>query len=144
MCVCAKVKWKVGSARKAYESESWTWGASPIRDDKGLHHIFSSQITNNCGILHYTSNSQIVHLTSTDALGPYKFSDIALAPRPPPYWDSGATHGISVHRLPPALASKDRVYALYYMGAKNTWGYNGSHPNCTVKYDKQAGDLPQP
>ena len=32
---CSQVKWKVGSARKAYESESWTWGASPIQDEQG-------------------------------------------------------------------------------------------------------------
>lgn len=138
--LCSQVKWKVGSARKAYESESWTWGASPIQDQNGLYHIFSSQITNDCGILHYTSNSQIIHLTSTNPLGPYTFRDVALAPRAPPYWDSGATHGVSVHALPSAVADDKQKYALFYMGANNTWGYNGSHPNCTVHYDKQAGD----
>ena len=108
----------------------------------GLYHIFSSQITNDCGILHYTSNSQIIHLTSTNPLGPYTFRDVALAPRAPPYWDSGATHGVSVHALPSAVADDKQKYALFYMGANNTWGYNGSHPNCTVHYDKQARFLP--
>ena len=110
-------------------------------DTKGVYHFFSSQMTNDCGILHYCSNSQVIHLTSIDPLGPYSLRDVALPPRQPPHWDSGAVHGVSVHRLPSAAEGEEVLpeYALYYMGTTNTWGYNGSHPNCTVEYDNQQG-----
>jgi hypothetical protein len=145
---CGSVKWVKGSARKAYESDQWTWGGSPIRDEKGLYHLFSSQMTNDCGILHYCSNSQVIHLVSKDPLGPYALRAVALKPRPPPFWDSGAVHGVSVHALPQSAAAAARnsgrllpKYALYYMGTKNDWQYpHGAHPNCSAVYDPRTGD----
>ena len=139
---CSELKFVPRSARRAFESELWTWGASPIADDSGAVHIFASQITNDCGILHYCSNSRVVHLvaTSGDALGPYTMRGVALPPRAPPAWDSGAVHGVSVHALPRGVNASWPRYALYYMGTKNNWGRNGSHPNCTATYDKEEGD----
>jgi hypothetical protein len=58
---------------------------------------------------------------------------VAISPREPPYFDSGATHGPTIHRL------SSGTYALYYMGAANTWGRNGSHPNCTAALDPEMG-----
>ena len=50
------------------------------------------------------------------------------------YWDSGAVHGPTIHKLE---SEANATYALYYMGTRNTWGRNGTHPNCTVKYDPE-------
>lgn len=137
---CGWVHWKDRSATPAFDSTSWTWGGSPLRDSDGVVHMFASEISDGCGILHYCSNSQVIHLTSASPLGPYTRHGVALAPRPPPAWDSGATHGPTVHELPDGDANGAR-YAIFYMGAANTWDpAGGRHPNCSVKVDPQSGD----
>ena len=113
-----------------------------MHGDDGLVHMFASEITNDCGILHYCSNSQVVHLTARHALGPYLRRGVALAPRMPPAWDSGAIHGPTIHRV--RTAKNSSIWALYYMGTSNTWDPAGashpSHPNCSVRVDPQMGD----
>jgi hypothetical protein len=37
-------------------------------------------------------------------------------------WDNGATHGVSVHRLP------NKTYVLFYMGSMQDWGPGRSGP----------------
>ena len=106
---CAEVAFSPSSARRAFPSSLWTWGGSTARDDDGVVHMFASEITNGCGILHYCSNSRIIHLTADDPLGPYVRRGVALESRLPPAWDSGAVHGPTVHRLPSG------EWLLYYM-----------------------------
>lgn len=130
---CAEVSFVPG-AQRAYNESLWTWGGSIVRDDDGRVHMFSSEMTNHCGIMHYCSNSRVIHLTADHPLGPYARRGVALEPRPPPAWDSGAVHGPTIHRL------SDGSWALYYMGTSNTWDpKNGSHPNCTLAADPQQG-----
>lgn len=132
---CGQVKFKPNTGAKAYDDDLWTWGGSPILGDDGLVHLFSSEITLNCGILHYCSNSRVIHLIAKNASGPFARHDVALEPRAPPYFDSGAVHGPTIHRLP------NGTYLLYYMGTKNTWDTTkGSHPDCRTSYDNQQGD----
>lgn len=128
--VCGIVDFKPRSGRKAYESPLWTWGGSVIRDDNERYHMYSSVISENCGILHYCSNSFVAHLTASSPEGPFVLSygnstndGAALAPRPGE-WDNGAIHGVSVYRLP------NRSYALFYMGSEQKKPY--VHPNCTA------------
>ena len=128
---CAAVKW-ARDARRAFDDPLWTWGGSAIRGPDGLVHMFASELTNDCGILHYCSNSRVVHLTASDPLGPYVRRAVALEPRAPPLWDSGAVHGPTVHALPQG------GYALYYMGTQLTW--NGTHPSCTDTVDPNTGN----
>lgn len=121
--VCNELKFTPNSARVAYASTLWTWGGSPIVDDAGVFHLFSSEMSNQCGILHYCVNSRVIHLTSPNATGPYSRKEIALSPREHA-WDNGAVHGISVHRLP------NQTYALFYMGSMQT-GVK-TQPNCSA------------
>ena len=112
-------------------------GGSPIEADDGTFHLFSSEISNNCGILHYCTNSQVIHLTSPNATGPFTKVGVALAPRSD-NWDSGAIHGIMALRLP------NKTYALMYMGTIEPT-LKGSHPNCTAgsgdaRANKTLGD----
>lgn len=131
---CTSLRWAADGARRAFNDSLWTWGGSPVRGPDGLIHMFASELTNGCGILHYCSNSQVIHLTATDPLGPFTRRAVALAPRPPPAWDSGAVHGPTIHALPGGGG-----WALYYMGTKLDW--NGTHhPNCSTGVDPQQGD----
>ena len=62
---CNQINFRRSTGRVAYSSPLWTWGGSPIRDEAGIYHMFSSQISNNCGILHYCVNSQVIlHMQS--------------------------------------------------------------------------------
>ena len=85
---------------RAFNSSLWTWGGSLVRDDDGLIHMYASELTNECGILHYCSNSRVIHLTAESPLGPYVRRGVALGPREPPFFDSGAVHGPTIHRVP--------------------------------------------
>ncbi|EOD31815.1 hypothetical protein EMIHUDRAFT_112628 [Emiliania huxleyi CCMP1516] len=134
---CGQVSWSAAGARRAFRSRSWTWGGSPIRDGSTVH-MFASEMTGDCGVLHYCSNSRVVHLTAAHPLGPYERAGVALAPRSPPHWDSGGVHGPTIHRVRSGGAW---LWALYYMGSANTWDpRDGTHPNCTRRVDPRTGD----
>ena len=79
------------TARVAYTDPLWSWGGSPIRDTATppRYHLFSSRMSANCGILHYCMNSEVIHLTSPNATGPFSYVETALAPRGD-NWDNGA------------------------------------------------------
>ena len=130
---CASIRWSGTGAHRAFNDSLWTWGGSPVRGPDGLIHMFASELSNDCGVLHYSSNSRVIHLTATSPLGRFTRRAVALAPRPPPAWDSGAVHGPTVHALPGG-----RGWALYYTGTQLNW--NGTHPNCTASVDPNQGD----
>jgi len=140
---CGEVAWTAQGAFRAFNATLWSWGGSLIRDPAdGVIHMFASELSDNCGILHYCSNSRIIHLTAKEPLGPYQRQGVALGPSRPPLWDAGAVHGPTIHRLPPTHRSNPKeIYALFYMGTANTWDpHNGSHPNCSVTVDPNQGD----
>ena len=130
---CASIRWSASGAHRGFNDSLWTWGGSPVRGPDGLIHLFASELSNDCGVLHYCSNSRVIHLTATSPLGPFTRRTVALAPRPSPAWDSGAVHGPTVHALPGG-----RGWALYYTGTRPNW--NGTHPNCTAGVDPNQGD----
>jgi hypothetical protein len=67
--ICTEMDFVPSSGRVAFEDPWWTWGGSPIEDDAGGWHLFASEISNGCGILHYTVNSQVLHLTASHPAG---------------------------------------------------------------------------
>eukprot|EP00051_Salpingoeca_urceolata_P033015 m.499421 g.499421 ORF g.499421 m.499421 type:complete len:559 (-) comp57271_c0_seq1:53-1729(-) len=122
--ICGTFKFASGSARRAYRSPLWTWGGSPIFEPStNTYHLFGSEMTNHCGILHYCINSQVIHLTAPNATGPFAGREVVLAPRDNA-WDNGAIHGVTVHRLP------NGTYALFYLGSEQPGVRH--HPNCTA------------
>lgn len=129
--ICGVMNFQPFSGRRAYPTPLWTWGGSPILDTvTGIYHLFSSEMSNNCGILHYCVNSRVIHLTAPNATGPFARREVVLDRRPDS-WDNGAIHGISVHRLP------NGTYALLYMGSMQPGLVH--QPNCTSgSGDKQA------
>ena len=87
---------------------AWTWGGSPIVDDKGLWHLFFSAMVNGCGLLHYQTNSVVKHAVANTLDGPWTVVTTALAPRHGG-WDSGGVHAPSVSRDP-----RTKRFLLFY------------------------------
>jgi len=50
-----------------------SWGASVLRDDDGLYHMWVSVMANNAGIEYWPANSYVVHATSRKPEGPYTY-----------------------------------------------------------------------
>jgi hypothetical protein len=109
---------------------AWTWTASPLQDDAGQWHLYVDRFTNGCGVLHYCSNGEVAHAVAPSVLGPYTFSDLALAPRAG-LFDSGACNDVTAARLP------NGSWALFYMGAAE---FGSAAPNCTTAYDPAEGN----
>ena len=70
-------------ARQAYRNESMaSWGGSVIADNAGTsphrYHMFASSFAHGCGLMNWQGNSEIIHATSTNPAGPYRFHDVAL------------------------------------------------------------------
>lgn len=61
-----------------YEPGVSTWGGSVIKSEAdGLYHAHAAEMLAGCGISSWTHNSQSVHFTAKDPLGPYTRQAIA-------------------------------------------------------------------
>lgn len=91
------------------DSLYFIWGASPIKGDDGLYHLFYSRWEKKYGFMAWVTHSEIAHAVAKNILGPYEFRDVALPVRGNTYWDGTTTHNPTVHKF------GDKYY-LYYMG----------------------------
>ncbi|MEM9368969.1 MAG: sulfatase-like hydrolase/transferase [Planctomycetota bacterium] len=90
--------------------EDWyIWGASMVRDNDGLCHLFYSRWPRELGHMAWVTHSEIAHAISDHPLGPYRFEDVALPARGAAHWDGLCTHNPTIHEF-------DGRYYLYYMG----------------------------
>ena len=87
--------------------------------------MYKSVLLNQCPINYYNTNSIIVHMTSRDKLGPYTFSDVALRPRSPSFFDNSYVHAPFITRAP------DGTFALFYETASVDHSGGYTTPNCT-------------
>lgn len=87
----------------------YTWGASPIKGNDGLYHLYYSRWKKEYGFLAWVTHSEIAHAVSKEAKGPYYFSDLALPARGATYWDGLNTHNPTIHFF-------NGKYYLYYTG----------------------------
>lgn len=55
-----------------------SWGASVLKDDNGIYHMWVSVMANNCSIEYWSRNSYVIHATSTKPEGPYTYVDDAF------------------------------------------------------------------
>jgi hypothetical protein len=54
-----------------------TWGGHPIYDPKTkLWHLYAAEMTEHCTLSAWTTNSIIVHATSSTLMGPFAFKDV--------------------------------------------------------------------
>ena len=85
------------------------WGASCVKGDDNMYHLFYSRWKKESGFFSWASHSEIAHAVSKNLLGPYEFKNVALPARGKQYWDGTTTHNPTIHKF------GDKYY-LYYMG----------------------------
>ena len=122
-------------------SQTSSWGGSVVHDGDN-YHMIASEMTNNCGINTWLSNSQIIHATSANAIGQYQRSSFN------PVW------GLFSHEPKVIKALDTNEYVIYFTNAyppiTKTWPClncnNGStNPRgCdnAVDVDNNGGSLP--
>lgn len=84
------------------------WGASMVKGDDGLYHIFYSRWLKSLG-WSWVTDSEIAHAVSKSPYGPWTFKDVVLPRRGKNYWDGWCTHNPTIHKF-------NGKYYLYYMG----------------------------
>lgn len=82
------------------------WGASMIRTDDGVCHLFYSRWPKEH---QWVTHSEIAYAVADNPLGPYSHVDVALPQRGKEYWDGLMTHNPTIHHF------EDKYY-LYYVG----------------------------
>ena len=104
-----------------------SWGGSIVADPQGgLFHMWVSRMGGHCGLGQWQSDSEIVHATSTDPVGPYTMVDKVL-----PYF----AHGPSVRVLPDG-----KGYFMMHLGC----GYSFTPwKNCTKHTREERQQLKQ-
>ena len=91
---------------------STTWGGSVVQADDGSFHMYAAMMVDNLTLTDWLTASVVLHAVSqTGAAGPYIASDIALAPRPEPFFDSVMIHN------PDAKRTRDGKYVIFYDGS---------------------------
>jgi len=55
-----------------------SWGGSIVQDDDGSWHMFVAEMSDNCGLGAWTTNSQVVHAVADGPLGPYVRSEVVV------------------------------------------------------------------
>ena len=96
-------------ARSVFKNDSMSiWGASLVKGEDSLYHLFYSRWPKNLGWA-WVTHSEIAHAVSASPFGPFEFKDVSLAPRGAGFWDGLCTHNPNIHVF-------DGKYYLYYMG----------------------------
>lgn len=108
----------------------WVWGSSIIRGDDGKYHMYVARwpkaIKYHPG---WMVSSEIAHCVADQAEGPYSFSELALGPRSPEYWD-----GCS--QFNPKIFKHEDTYILFYTGS--------THPLADARDHMDEVDLNTP
>lgn len=104
------------------QDDYWVWCSSVVKGDDGKFHMYASRWMKAMP-MHpgWMVGSEIVHCVSDNAEGPYRFSDVALGPRGPEYWDGCSQHNPRVLRV-------GDEYVLFYMGSTNPLDDARQHP----------------
>ena len=98
------------SRQPAFEQDNyWIWGSSVIKGKDGKYHMYVSRFPKSLPFHPgWMVASEIVHAVADVVEGPYQFSDVALPPRGPQYWDGRSTHN-------PRILYHDNKYYLIYI-----------------------------
>lgn len=101
----------IPNTRAYTETDYWVWGGSVIKTEDGLYHMFVSRIPKHLPFHPgWMVGSEIAHVVSKTAEGPFEFQDVALPARGAQYWDGQSTHN-------PKITKSGDTYVLFYMGS---------------------------
>ena len=78
-----------------------SWGGLPVRDEKGLWHLFAAEFVNHCGLGQWSPNSRVIRASSQKLSGPYTFVQEVLKP---------------FHHNPTVMRAHDGTYLLFVIG----------------------------
>jgi hypothetical protein len=95
------------------------WGASPILDSDGKVHLFAERWTGSKVEPGWRTHGEIAHYVSDGPEGPFRFSDVSLAPTSNDTWDKVSVHNPAIHKV-------GDQYVLLYIGNNN--GNQPPHP----------------
>ena len=59
-------------------SHTDAWGASILKDDEGIYHMWVSIIDQNCDIQYWARNAKVIHATSSSPGGPFTYQSDAF------------------------------------------------------------------
>lgn len=80
------------------EEGFWVWCGSPAKGEDGRYHLFASRWSKSLPFTpNWVSNSEVVRASADTPVGPYRFEEVVLPPRPG-YWDGTMTHNPTIHR----------------------------------------------
>ena len=99
---------------------SWSWGGSPILGNDKRWHLLHSFMVNDCGLLHYQTNSVVRHAVADSPSGPWSVTGTALTQRPDA-WDSGGIHAPQIR-----FDDTSSQYLLFYEATS----WNGGPLDC--------------
>lgn len=92
-----------------FKSDSMSiWGASLVKGEDGLYHMYYSRWKKDLGWA-WVTHSEIAHAVAKSPFGPFIHLDVALPVRGTDFWDGLCTHNPTIHKF-------DEKYYLYYMG----------------------------
>eukprot|EP01031_Cornospumella_fuschlensis_P050935 gene50935-62295_t len=80
--------------------DHWVWCGAPIRGEDGNYHLFASRIPKTVLFHpHWLFMSEIVRAEPPTPVGPYKFAEVALAPRGGDFFDGRTTHNPHIRKV---------------------------------------------
>jgi hypothetical protein len=85
-----------------------TWGGNAILWNDGQYHLFVAEMTRNCTLAQWGSNSQIAHAVSSSPEGPYLRHDVAVG-----VW----AHNPQVSYIPQGGGGGQDLWALWHIGS---------------------------
>ncbi|VGO18626.1 glycoside hydrolase family protein [Pontiella sulfatireligans] len=103
------------------DADYWVWGSSIVKGDDGKYHMYVARWPK--GIKFHPGwmvASEIVHAVADQPEGPYEFSDVAVGPRSPQFWDGCSQFN------PKVFKHKD-TYILFYTGSTHPFATAGKH-----------------
>ena len=126
------------SPDQLFKTEGYfNWGASIIKGDNDLYHLFYSRWKSEYSFTGWLVNSEIAHATSKNPDGPWEYHSTALKGRGKGHWDAITAHN-------PKIKHFGGKYYLYYISTnmgdreytkeelKETAQVGYSHPNWSI------------
>ena len=110
----------------------YVWGASMVKDDKGVYHVYYARWKKEYGFRSWVTKSEIAHATGPSPSGPWTYSDVAIAPRGAQHWDGLCAHNPNIHRF-------GGKYYLYYMGNTGDGNVTRKGLNWTHRNSQRIG-----